>query len=48
MNAVAQAEARIAIEGDGVELRMQMLGGGMTAAFVRVPVSCASWARAWR
>lgn len=34
-NAISQPEA--AIEGDGVELRMQKLGGGMTAAFVRVP-----------
>ena len=37
MKAISRAEARVAIEGDGVELRMQKLGGGMTTAFVRVP-----------
>ena len=37
MKAISRAEAPVAIEGDGVELRMQKLGGGMTTAFVRVP-----------
>jgi hypothetical protein len=37
MKAISRAEAPLAIEGDGVELRMQKLGGGMTTAFVRVP-----------
>jgi hypothetical protein len=37
MKAISRADAPVAIEGDGVELRMQKLGGGMTAAFVRVP-----------
>jgi hypothetical protein len=37
MNATSRADAPVAIEGDGVELRMQSLGGGMTTAFVRVP-----------
>ena len=36
MTATSQAEAPVAIGGDGVELRMQKLGGGMTAGFVRV------------
>jgi pimeloyl-ACP methyl ester carboxylesterase len=37
MNAISRADAPVAIEGDGVELRMQELGGGMSTAFVRVP-----------
>jgi hypothetical protein len=37
MRAVAQADAPVAIEGGGVELRMQEVGGGMTTAFVRLP-----------
>jgi hypothetical protein len=37
MTAISGADARVAIEDDGVELRMQKLGGGMTTAFVRVP-----------
>jgi hypothetical protein len=36
MKAISRAEAPVVIEGDGVELRMQKLGGGMTTAFVRV------------
>lgn len=36
MQAISREEAPVAIEGDGVELRMQKLGGGMTTAFVRV------------
>ena len=36
MKAISRAEAPVAIEGGGVELRMQKLGGGMTTAFVRV------------
>lgn len=37
MRSISRAEAPIAIEGDGVELRMQEVGGGMTTAFVRLP-----------
>ena len=37
MKAISRADAPVAIEGDGVELRMHELGGGMTTAFVRVP-----------
>ena len=37
MNAVSREDAPVAIEGDGVELRTHELGGGMTAAFMRVP-----------
>jgi hypothetical protein len=37
MNATSRADAPVAIEGDGVELRMRELGGGMTTAFVSVP-----------
>jgi hypothetical protein len=37
MKAISRADAPVAIEGDGVELRTQKLGGGMTTAFVRVP-----------
>jgi hypothetical protein len=37
MKALTRAEVPVAIEGDGVELRMAEIGGGMTTAFVRVP-----------
>jgi hypothetical protein len=37
MRAVTRSDTPIAIEGDGVELRRQQLGGGMTAGFVRLP-----------
>ena len=37
MKSISRAEAPIAIEGNGVELRMQEVGGGMTTAFVRLP-----------
>ena len=37
MKAISRAEARVAIEGDGVELRMQKIGGDLTVAFVHVP-----------
>jgi hypothetical protein len=36
MKAISRADTPVAIEGDGVELRMQKLGGGMTTAFVRL------------
>jgi hypothetical protein len=34
MKATSKAETPIAIEGDGVELRVRELGGGMSAGFV--------------
>jgi hypothetical protein len=37
MKAVSRDNAPIAIEGDGVEVRTQEVGGGMTTAFMRVP-----------
>jgi hypothetical protein len=37
VKAVSRTEAPIAIEGEGVELRAKELGGGMSAAFVKVP-----------
>ena len=37
MKALTRSETPIAVEGDGVELRKQQVGGGMTAAFVRLP-----------
>ena len=37
MKATTRAEAPVAIEGDGVEIRLQELGGGMSTAFVKVP-----------
>jgi hypothetical protein len=37
MTGISRSDAPIAIEGDGVELRMRELGGDMTAAFVRLP-----------
>lgn len=36
MTGISRPEAPVAIEGPGVELRMREVGGGMTAAFVRV------------
>ncbi|GAA2353412.1 cupin domain-containing protein [Nonomuraea africana] len=37
MTATTRMDVPVAIEGDGVELRMQEVGGGMTVAFVRFP-----------
>ncbi len=37
MKATTRAQAPVAIEGDGVEIRTRELGGGMSAGFVRVP-----------
>jgi hypothetical protein len=37
MTGISSQEAPVAIEGDGVELRMREIGGGMTIAFVRLP-----------
>lgn len=37
MAGISRSDAPIAIEGDGVELRIHELGGDMTAAFVRLP-----------
>jgi hypothetical protein len=37
MTRIARDEAPIAIEGDGVELRTQDVGGDMSVAFVRLP-----------
>jgi hypothetical protein len=37
MNAVKREDVPVAIEGDGVELRMQEIGGNLTVAFVHVP-----------
>ncbi|MEJ7894832.1 MAG: hypothetical protein WKF94_19530 [Solirubrobacteraceae bacterium] len=37
MKAIARTDAPVAIEGDGVELRVQPIGGGMRAGFVRLP-----------
>ena len=37
MKAITKAETPVAIEGDGVELRTAVIGGGMSTAFVRLP-----------
>ncbi len=37
MRATTRTQAPIAIEGDGVELRLQELGGGISAGFVSLP-----------
>jgi hypothetical protein len=37
MTAFSREDVPVAIEGDGVELRMREIGGDMTTAFVRVP-----------
>jgi hypothetical protein len=37
MKAVARQYVPVAIEGDGVEVRLQDIGGGMSASFIRLP-----------
>jgi hypothetical protein len=37
MKSISRTQAPVAIEGDGVELRAETVGGGMTTAFVRLP-----------
>ena len=37
MKATTREQAPVAIEGDGVELRTEPVGGGMSTAFVRLP-----------
>ena len=37
MKAISRADAPVALQGDGVELRVHELGGGISTAFVRVP-----------
>ena len=37
MTALTRTDTPVAIEGDGVELRMRDVGGDMTVAFVRFP-----------
>ncbi len=37
MNATTKAQAPIAIEGGGVEVRLQEIGGGISAGFVSLP-----------
>jgi hypothetical protein len=37
MTAISRQDAPVAMEGDGVELRMREIGGDLTTAFVRLP-----------
>ncbi|MEJ7875294.1 MAG: hypothetical protein WKF62_01430 [Solirubrobacterales bacterium] len=37
MKATTREEAPIVLEGDGLEMRLKEIGGGMSTAFVRVP-----------
>lgn len=37
MNSITREQAPIAIEGDGVELRTERVGGGMSSTFVTLP-----------
>ena len=37
MKAVARQDVPVVIEGDGVEVRVQEIGGGMSASFIRLP-----------
>jgi hypothetical protein len=37
MFGISRGDAPVAVEGNGVELRMREVGGDMTAAFVRLP-----------
>ena len=37
MHAVARQDVPIVIEGNGVEVRLQEIGGGMSTSFIRLP-----------
>jgi hypothetical protein len=37
MTAITRTETPVELEGDGVELRVQDIGGDMSAAFIRLP-----------
>ncbi len=37
MKAVSRNDAPIVIDGDGVEVRVQEIGGGMSTSFIRLP-----------
>ncbi|MCW2601205.1 MAG: hypothetical protein JWM02_3034 [Frankiales bacterium] len=37
MQAVARQDAPVVIEADGVEVRLQEIGGGMSTSFIRLP-----------
>jgi hypothetical protein len=37
MKAITRSQAAVAIEGDGVELRTQAIGGGISTTFVTLP-----------
>ena len=37
MKAVLRQDVPVVIEGDGVEVRLQEIGGGMSASFIRLP-----------
>jgi len=37
MKAITRNEAPVVINGDGVEVRLQELGGGMSTSFIRLP-----------
>jgi hypothetical protein len=37
MKALARNDAPIVIEGDGVEVRLEQIGGGMSTSFIRLP-----------
>ncbi len=37
MNALAREEAPIVLEGGGMEVRLEQIGGGMSTSFIRLP-----------
>lgn len=37
MHAVARQDVPVVIQGNGVEVRLQEIGGGMSASFIRLP-----------
>lgn len=37
MKAVSRNDIPIVIDGDGVEVRLQEIGGGMSTSFIRLP-----------
>lgn len=37
MRALSKQDVPVVIEGDGVELRLREIGGGMSASFIRLP-----------
>ena len=46
MTAISRDKAQIQLEGGGIELRTQEIGGAMTVAFIRAP-QAGTWGQCW-